>query len=193
MNAPIARDDDGLSLIELIFYVVILGLITTGIAVVFFNMWRAQASVSDQTDATERGQLVATQIEKAMRNAVAFEVTDASSTPGLSTGPVLLVATGLTGQNACMAFNFSAGQAQVIQTSGSSIAASSWSTWQTGIVSAGGAPYFKKTANSSASIDYSFAATSKNGPTVQFGGTAYMRTTSGRLPGGGTQTCFAAP
>jgi len=126
------RDDDGLSLVELVFYVVILGLITTGIAVVFFHTWKAQASVSDQVDATERGQLVSSQIEKALRSAVAYEITDPSLTASGSTGSTLVVATAMTGSNACMAFGLGGGTAQLTTTSGGAVTPAPWPTWRPG-------------------------------------------------------------
>lgn len=187
-------DDGGFSLVELIFYVVILGLITTGIAVVFFNTWKAQASVSDQVDAAERGQLVASQIEKAMRNAVAYEITDPTLATSLSSGPTLVVATAMSGSNACMAFNLNGGSAQLTTTSGARVAAAPWPTWQSGITqhkNAGGVlvPFFTQVGSDV--VAYSFDATSTNGPNVHFEGTVYLRNPdSGALPGGGTQTCF---
>lgn len=188
-----SADDEGFSLVELIFYVVILGLITTGIAVVFFNTWKAQASVSDQVDATERGQLVASQMEKAMRNAVAYEITDPTLASSLSSGSTLVVATAMSGSNACMAFNLTGGTAQLTTTSGARVAAAPWPTWQSGITqhkNSGGVlvPFFTQVGSD---VAYSFDVTSANGPTVHFEGTAYLRNPSwGTLPGGGTQTCF---
>jgi len=188
-----ARDDDGLSLVELIFYVVILGLITTGIAVVFFNTWKAQAGVSDQVDATERGQLVSSQIEKAMRSAVAYKITDPTLTASGSTGSTLVVATAMTGSNACMAFSLGGGTAQLATTSGGAVSPAPWPTWQTGITahktSAGtSVPFFALVGTD---VSYSFDVTTAHGPAVHFEGTAYLRNpTWGIRPGGGSQTCF---
>lgn len=192
MNARDATEDDGLSLIELIFYVVILGLITTGIAVVFFNTWKAQASISDQVDATERGQLVSSQIEKAMRNAVAYKITDPSLALSLTSGSTLVVATSMTGTNACMAFNLNGGTAQLTTTSGGAVGPAPWPTWQSGInahpTSAGTPlPFFSQAGSD---VAYSFDVTSANGPAVHFEGTVYLRNTGGTLPGGGSQRCF---
>ncbi|MGN7862025.1 PilW family protein [Microbacterium sp. 22303] len=196
MNSPNGRDDDGFSLVELIFFVLILGLITTGIAVLFFNTWKAQASVSDQVDATERGQLVASQIERAMRDGIAFSV---------SSGSTLMVATSST-SNVCVGFTFvdgnatPPGAANLAITSGASLSAASWSTWQSGIVAhplGGGGfdPFFSLVGPNR--IRYSFDVKSVNGPTVHFEGTGYLRSASGPTdpnwgirPGGGAQTCF---
>ncbi|MGN8025423.1 type II secretion system protein [Microbacterium sp. 22242] len=196
MNSSTDRAEDGFSLIELIFFVVILGLITTGIAVVFFNMWKAQASVSGQVDATERGQLIASQVERAMRDGIAFSV---------PSGSTLLVATS-SASNACMGFSFvdgtmtPPGTANLAITSGTSLSTASWPAWQSGIVahplSGGGFdPFFAIVSPNT--IRYSFDVKSANGPTVHFEGTGYLRSASaptdanwGVRPGGGAQTCF---
>jgi hypothetical protein len=179
-------EDQGFSLVELIFYVVILGIITTGIAAIFINMSKTQLSVTNQVDSTTRGQLVSSQVEKAMRNAIAFEVTNTSLSSGLTSGPVLLVATGFSGSNACMAFNFAGGNAQLTSTSGGAIPPAPWPVWQQGIVqhptSSGNDPFF---AQSGSTVKYSFDVTDPNSPTVHFQGSVYMRN-----PSGGTQTCF---
>ncbi|KHK99171.1 hypothetical protein LK09_03965 [Microbacterium mangrovi] len=182
------RDDGGFSLVELIIYVVVLGVITAGIAVMFVNIWKTQASVTDQTDATARGQVISSQIEKAMRNAVAFKVTDAGLSSTLATGPVLEVATDLSGSNACMGFNLGGGSAQLAMTSGGALSSASWRTWEPGVVQHYTDDFFTQ---SGTTVSYSFDVKSANGPTVHFQGTAYMRNiTWGALPGGGTQTCF---
>lgn len=186
-------DDSGLSLIEVIIYVVILGIITTAIAAFFFSTWRAQATVTDQVDSTERGQLIATQIEIAMRNAVAFRITDATLAGDLPDGSTLLVATSMAGSNACMAFHLSGGDAQLTSNTGAHFSPPPWPTWQAGILlheNADGSTDYIFTRVDADVLEYSFDATSQDGATVHFEGRAYQRNTSGTLPGGGSQTCF---
>ena len=66
--------DAGLSLIELIVSVVVSMIVLAGIATVFVNSWLAQSDVLSTSEATNRGQLVGSAVEKAMRNALYFEV-----------------------------------------------------------------------------------------------------------------------
>jgi prepilin-type N-terminal cleavage/methylation domain-containing protein len=89
-----ARTDDGLSLIELIVAVVVSGIVTVAIATIFVNSWNAQKDVLSVSEATNRGQLVGSSIEKAVRNAVYVNAPDSET---------LLVRTSLDG--ACFGFH----------------------------------------------------------------------------------------
>ena len=64
------KDDDGLSLIELIVAVLVSGIILVTVAMILVNSWRAQEDVVSVSEATNRGQLIGSAIEKAVRNAV---------------------------------------------------------------------------------------------------------------------------
>lgn len=90
-----AADDRGLSLIELIITVVVLGLIFMSLTAIFSNILTTQANVTRQSDATIRGQQFASSIEEAMRNAVEFK-TDGSS---------LVVETSINGVVECKTFS----------------------------------------------------------------------------------------
>jgi prepilin-type N-terminal cleavage/methylation domain-containing protein len=74
-----ARTDDGLSLIELIVAVVVSGIVTVAIATIFVNSWNAQKDVLSVSEATNRGQLVGSSIEKAVRNAVYVNAPDSET------------------------------------------------------------------------------------------------------------------
>jgi len=73
-----AEDSGGFSLIELIVTVVILGLILSGVAVMFANILTTQSNVTTQSDAMIHGQSFASSIEKAMRDGSAFSATSGS-------------------------------------------------------------------------------------------------------------------
>ncbi len=60
------------------------------IATIFVNSWRTQEQVTSVTQATNRGQVVGSTIERAMRNALYFDVTES--------GTVLRVRTSLDGE-----------------------------------------------------------------------------------------------
>jgi len=74
-----SRTDEGLSLIELIVVVLLLGILGSGIALIFTNSWRAQNEVTTTTQATNRGQLIGQTIERAVRNGVCLDVPDANT------------------------------------------------------------------------------------------------------------------
>ena len=126
------REDDGASLIELIIYVVVLGLLMTGVSMMFLNMWATQEHVDARTQATTHGQLVSSEVEKAMRNATGFKVIDAGST--------LLVQTSFSGAQKCQAFHFDPaggvdgqGTLHMVLASAPAPAPSAGYAWQDGI------------------------------------------------------------
>jgi len=92
--------DEGLSLIELIIYIVVLGILGVGSVTIFLNMWKTQANIDAQTQGTAHGQLVGSEIEKAMRNATGFQV--------ISGGNGLIVQTTFPGARQCQEFSFDA-------------------------------------------------------------------------------------
>lgn len=78
--------DEGFGLIELIVAIVVAGIIMSAIVTIFVNSWKTQENVLSVSAATNRGQIVGSMIERAVRNAV--HMPD-------PTGGVLLVRTSL--------------------------------------------------------------------------------------------------
>lgn len=74
-RSRVDRDETGLSLIELIVTVVVIGLVFMTLAGIFANIVATQGNVTRQSDGTVRGQQFASSIERAMRDAVAFAPT----------------------------------------------------------------------------------------------------------------------
>lgn len=163
-------DDAGLSLIELIIYILIIGVIGTLIMMLFINMWQTERSVKDQTAATTRGQLVSSQIERAMRNAVAFSVTDGGAT--------LKVATSLSGAQQCQGFHFTDDGALMTISNAPSGDPTSWPEWQDRLEQVASYPFFAEKGTNG--VTYSFDAIepdAKSAP-VRFTGDVHMRNAS---------------
>lgn len=100
MSTPRATSvaDEGLSLIELIIVVLLVGILSSVLVMILINSWNTQRSVTTTSEATNSGQLIGTSIERAVRNAELFEVSD--------DGRMLRVHTTLEGARTCQAFLF---------------------------------------------------------------------------------------
>ncbi|WP_194408815.1 PilW family protein [Microbacterium cremeum] len=150
MTASMTRDDDsGLGLLELIVAVVVSGIVIVAMGMIFINSWRAQEQVVSTTEATNRGQVVASMIERAMRNALYFEVS--------GTGDVLHVRTSLAGSLRCQAFQLTEGSAPdygsvLLATDATALPA--FSPWKTGIAKQGATAYFAESAGGT--LTYTF-------------------------------------
>lgn len=161
------RSDDGVSLIELIVYVVVLGVVMAGIVTVFVNTWNTQASVTSQTQATTRGQVVSQQIERAVRNAAGLFIS--------ADGSTLEVLTELAGAKECQGFALTASGLQMTISTSPASSPSAWPVWQTRISAVGGTPTFQSVgANGVSGVRYTFDATDDSAP-VHFAGTVYTR------------------
>jgi hypothetical protein len=165
----------------------------------FVNMWKTQTAVGAQTQATNNGQLVASEIERAMRNATGFQVTDGGNT--------LLVETYFTGARKCEAFHvvapgamYPTGALELVVAAAPAPAASSGYAWQKGVSAYADGPFTAGFTGIDASgavsaatpkgVHYSFEATApvdttKSGPVV-FSGSAFPR----NAIIGGTSTCW---
>lgn len=169
MNAR-PHDDEGLSLVELIVYIVIAGILAGSITMIFVNTWKAEQSVASQTQATTRGQLIGSEIEKAVRNAVDVQVsTDA-------TGSTLMVSTALSGSQHCQAFSFLGGNARMtLSSSAITTTADTWPLWQSGVIQSGSTPFFSQVGNT---VSYVFSLGSSSAP-VLFSGQVAQRSAQG--------------
>ena len=161
-------DDEGVTLVELILYMIIGSLVASVIVMVLVNTFRAQSNVVSETSATTRGQLVASTLERSMRNALAYSVS--------SDGSTLLVRTSLDNYLVCQGFALSSTSgAQFIQTSSSLPASSTWPVWQSGVTQHGSMPFITQTLNG---VSYSFDVTTDSSP-VHIAGTTTARNLTG--------------
>lgn len=159
MTGAIEDDDDaGLTLIELIAAIVVSGIVILTIAMIFINSWRAQAQVVSTTEATNRGQVVASMIERAMRNALYFEVSEGGIVG--ATGNVLHVRTSLTGNLRCQAFQLTEGaepEFGAMQLATGELGLSAFAPWKTGIAKQGTTAYFEeKSGSGKQTLTYTF-------------------------------------
>lgn len=122
-------DDEGLSLIELIVGMVVSTIVLVAAGTVLINSWLAQQDVVATTEATNRGQVIASMIERAMRNARDFTVL-----PDDASGTELRVWTSLPGGLECQGFQLAVPGARFATADGSPLpAASTWVHWQDGV------------------------------------------------------------
>ena len=166
-------DEEGLSLIELIMVIVLVGILSGGLAMILANSWNAQEDVSSTTTATSQGQVFASSVERAVRNAEAIEVTG---------GNVLKVRTTLPGQRQCQSFRFiaSAGVGDAAyMASGSSapVWGGAWIREKAGLT--GAQPYFALSADA---VAYAFQITTDSAPVLFQGRVAARNTLGGGAP-----------
>ncbi|NLP85910.1 prepilin-type N-terminal cleavage/methylation domain-containing protein [Microbacterium sp. CFH 90308] len=163
------RDDDtGLSLIELIVALVVGGIVIGAMATIFINTWKTQEEVTTVSQATSRGQLVGSTIERALRNATEYQVT--------ADGTELRVYTTLGGSLECQGFRLTAGSLRMSSTSiasgGLAADATTWPEWQTGIAARGTTPFLEPVGSA---VTYTFDVTTESA-SVRFAGEASART-----------------
>ncbi|HWU29683.1 MAG TPA: hypothetical protein VN041_11425 [Microbacterium sp.] len=179
------RDEDGLSLIELIITVLIIGVLGIAIGMIFINSVRAQDTVTTTTEATNSGQLYGQSIERAMRNAQAFDVTDS--------GRMLRVQTSLAGAKQCQAFwitkpSGSSDDALYMTSNASTLPGALTSSWPKpwhevgGVATGDGGVYF---ADGGDRVSFSFNIKTDAAPVTITGSAAR------RFPStGGANTCW---
>lgn len=159
-------DDEGLSLIELIVVVVIVGVLSGVIVMILVNSWNAQQSVNSTTVATNEGQVYASSIERAVRNAEAIDVTG---------GTLLRVRTTLAGERECQSFQITpsatdADAAYMASASGATTWSGAWIDAH--VAPLGGGPYFSLTADGA--LAYGFQIGTEAAPVI-FDGTVALR------------------
>ena len=101
-SALASANDDGISLIELIIVVLVVAVLSGVVTMILVNSWTTQRQVNSTTVATNEGQLFASTVERAVRNA------DDTRVSGSST---LIVWTVGAGAKTCQAFRFAAADA----------------------------------------------------------------------------------
>lgn len=167
--------DAGLTLIELIVGIVVSTIVLAAVGTIFINSWLTQNDVLSTSEATNRGQLMGSSIEKAMRNALYFEVK--------ASGSELWVRTTFSDSRHCQAFRVSDGMAET-KSDATSVAAGPWGTWLdvadydsfevNVVVPAAGAFTQTPSTGTGTSLDYDFSVDTDSAP-VQFSGDVSIR------------------
>ena len=173
-------DDDGLTLIELIVGLLVSTIVVVGVATILVNSWLTQNDVLSTSQATNRGQLVSSAIEKAMRNALYAQV--------LGGGSELWVRTTFTDDRRCQAFHIADGVAEM-KSDAVDVASAAWGRWLDVAeydhfvvnVDAPPAGVFSPTGVAT-TVNYDFAVKTDSAP-VQFSGEASIR--AGQTGSGG--------
>ncbi|MGN6219870.1 MAG: PilW family protein [Microbacterium sp.] len=171
-------DESGLSLIELIVGIVVSTIVLTGIASVLINSWLTQDDVLSTSEATNRGQLISLQIERAVRNGIAAEPRNS--------GTELWVHTAFNrpanaDPRTCQAFKLGGGKAAMMSAP-DHLSLATWGSWlddseqawHVEVKPVGTAPIFSITGTT---VTYSFKIETDSAP-VLFGGAVSLRTSS---------------
>ncbi len=172
--------DEGLGLIEVIVALLVSTIVLIGVGTILINSWLTQQDVTSTTQATNRGQLISSAVERAMRNGIAFQVTGAN-------GSELWVWTSLTPAAQCQGFRLTDGHAQMKTSTGALGASADWPEWQDGIrqrTTTSGSPidFFTEAGRT---VSYTFDIRTDSAP-VRFGGEASTRYASS----GGVNPCW---
>jgi hypothetical protein len=152
---------------------------------VLVNSWRTQEDVVTVTDATNKGQVVASAIERAVRNGLEYEISNGGNT--------LRVRTSLTGSVECQGFHLVDGQAARFTASNGSIAGDPalWPEWIVEVEADvlpddSVVPFFSDPAGASATVGFTFLIPTESAP-VRFDGDVAPRSVD---PSGGTAPCW---
>jgi type II secretory pathway pseudopilin PulG len=176
--------EGGVTLIELIVYVTLVALLSGVMTMILVNTWRTQEDVVTLTDATNKGQVMSSAIERAVRNGLEYDIANGGNT--------LRVRTSLTGSLACQGFHLVDGQPARFTTSSGALAADpdQWPEWVTAVdaeVLSGGVvvPFFTLPVGASSTVGFTFLIPTESAP-VRFDGEVATRS----VPTGGSSPCW---
>ena len=137
ISSPDKPRDEGFGIIELIVAIVVSGIILTAIASILVNSWKTQEDVLSVSESTNRGQLVGSMVERAVRNARFVDVS--------TDGTTLRVLTSLSGGLKCQGFAVIGGEVKVSANAGTLPA--TWPVWAPPISPSNIAPYFAQSVD----------------------------------------------
>lgn len=162
-------EEAGLGLIELLVAMFVAAIVVIAAASILVNSWLTQEDVTSTTQATTRGQVMGSAMERALRNAKDIQVL-----PTEANGTELRVWTTLGGQQTCQGFQLTTGTATIATSNGMLPAVGNWGEWETGILTHDGEPFIVKSGDT---VRYAFDIETDSAP-AQFSGEATMRSTA---------------
>ena len=173
------RGADGLSMIELIVVVVLVGIMGIVVATILSNSWQAQGDVTTTTRATNEGQLVGQSIERAVRNGLCMDAPDSRTLQvhtGYPTGDTRVY------QQFWIAPDpIDSSKSALYMANSASTTLPSPSPWATGVAMVpGSSAYFVLSADRK-SVTYSINLTTDAAP-VTISGSASLRAPGGPTP-----------
>lgn len=190
--SAVASDEAGLGLVELIVGVLVSTIVLIAVGAILVNSWLTQSDVLSTSEATNRGQLMSAQIERAVRNGLSFD--PATGGVPASTGSELLVLTSFNtpvgaDPRTCQAFNLGGGKAQS-KMAVADLSTASWATWvddagqnwRVLVEQSGTTPFFEKDGRT---LAYTFEIATDSAP-VRFHGEVSLRAPST----GATSPCW---
>jgi type II secretory pathway pseudopilin PulG len=176
--------DVGVTLIEVIIYVILVSILSGVITMILVNSWRTQEDVVSVTDATNKGQVMSSAIERAVRNGLDYEITNGGNT--------LKVRTSLGGSLACQGFHLVDGQSARFSSSNGLLAADpgSWAEWVAPVESEvlsddSVVPFFREPVGVTNTVGFTFLLPTESAP-VRFDGEVATRSD----PTGGSSPCW---
>ena len=166
MQRPDVRDEGGVTLVELLIYMMLAVVVLTIVGAILINSFRTQAQVQDGAQSASTAQLVAESIGQGVRNASALEVTNPS--PDSTMLRTRSIDGSASGNWICQAWVWSSGELRTARSS-TAIGApdtatfSTWALLATGVSAVGSTPIFSASADERS---LSVTLTVANGETV---------------------------
>jgi len=145
MRPQDVRDDRGITLVELLIYIMLAIVVLTIVGSILINSFRAQTQVRDGAESASTAQLVAESVGQGVRNASALEVT----TP--SAGTTMLRTRSIDGSSSgawyCQAWVWSGGELRTTRSSTAipppdPAALSTWTLLASDVAAVGSTPVF---------------------------------------------------
>lgn len=177
-GAWVSGDDEGITLVELIVYVVIAALVTGLMAGIFINGLRSQTAATDRDTATGRAGVVTNSLQTSLRNATAVN-------PATGSGNTLIavVTTGTSGWQ-CRAWSLTSTGNLVYKASSTSFSVAStagWTVLASGVKGsfAGGKVF---SSSSATQVRYAFSVTTSASTVPISGAVTAQATMSGAGP-----------
>ncbi|MFC8683392.1 PilW family protein [Microbacterium ureisolvens] len=167
--------EEGLGLVELIVAIFVSTIVLVAMASILINSWLTQNDVLSTSEATTRGQVISSSIERAVRNALYFDTRAADTELWVHTS---FDDPASNDPRTCQAFGLGGGEA-TLKSSPANLNAASWGTWiddadQSWVVrveQSGTTPIF---VQSGRTLTYTFEIKTDSAP-VHFQGEVTMR------------------